>query len=177
MIRRPPRSTLFPYTTLFRSYIDRISLGHGIRRDDREAYRDELDTLLRRSMYLKPNDRVLIESVCNYGMPFEDIGIMMNICISTVRRRFEHLRTLLMSSTFAFVMQNHCKWEHEIDTVAVLYFLQNRPMREVATVGEVSLHTVRKHVRTVLEKYEIYTVSELNRAYHQIGRASCRERV
>src|SRR5690554_8155554 len=29
MIRRPPRSTLFPYTTLFRS---RIILEHGIKR-------------------------------------------------------------------------------------------------------------------------------------------------
>src|SRR3712207_8918641 len=28
MIRRPPRSTLFPYTTLFRS--GAVSLGHGI---------------------------------------------------------------------------------------------------------------------------------------------------
>src|SRR3989442_8974735 len=27
MIRRPPRSTLFPYTTLFRSPLDRLSLG------------------------------------------------------------------------------------------------------------------------------------------------------
>src|SRR3712207_9108907 len=28
MIRRPPRSTLFPYTTLFRSELDRCDLGH-----------------------------------------------------------------------------------------------------------------------------------------------------
>src|SRR3989449_4445215 len=27
MIRRPPRSTLFPYTTLFRSRLDRIQVG------------------------------------------------------------------------------------------------------------------------------------------------------
>src|SRR2546430_11114401 len=26
MIRRPPRSTLFPYTTLFRSYLEKITL-------------------------------------------------------------------------------------------------------------------------------------------------------
>src|SRR3712207_7092046 len=26
MIRRPPRSTLFPYTTLFRSYVERFEL-------------------------------------------------------------------------------------------------------------------------------------------------------
>src|SRR2546422_5112631 len=31
MIRRPPRSTLFPYTTLFRSHADaaRQAIGHG----------------------------------------------------------------------------------------------------------------------------------------------------
>src|SRR3712207_7342205 len=29
MIRRPPRSTLFPYTTLFRSHLDKNSPGDG----------------------------------------------------------------------------------------------------------------------------------------------------
>src|SRR5437764_3249246 len=29
MIRRPPRSTLFPYTTLFRSELDRAGAGEG----------------------------------------------------------------------------------------------------------------------------------------------------
>src|SRR3712207_8917984 len=32
MIRRPPRSTLFPYTTLFRSVGGRVD-GHGLRGD------------------------------------------------------------------------------------------------------------------------------------------------
>src|SRR5690625_2369911 len=31
MIRRPPRSTLFPYTTLFRSYVQEQLLQLGIR--------------------------------------------------------------------------------------------------------------------------------------------------
>src|SRR2546426_3664154 len=30
MIRRPPRSTLFPYTTLFRSGCDRMDLDAGV---------------------------------------------------------------------------------------------------------------------------------------------------
>src|ERR1041385_9419433 len=30
MIRRPPRSTLFPYTTLFRSAVERAGAGHDI---------------------------------------------------------------------------------------------------------------------------------------------------
>src|SRR5258707_3031670 len=33
MIRRPPRSTLFPYTTLFRSRKRHARLGHGLLRD------------------------------------------------------------------------------------------------------------------------------------------------
>src|SRR3712207_8425720 len=32
MIRRPPRSTLFPYTTLFRSHVDGGTLRRGRRR-------------------------------------------------------------------------------------------------------------------------------------------------
>src|SRR3712207_8888556 len=35
MIRRPPRSTLFPYTTLFRSLLPRgLATGDGERQDD-----------------------------------------------------------------------------------------------------------------------------------------------
>src|SRR5947208_4708143 len=37
MIRRPPRSTLFPYTTLFRSGDCPLSLGHPRRSDRREC--------------------------------------------------------------------------------------------------------------------------------------------
>src|SRR2546422_5438233 len=33
MIRRPPRSTLFPYTTLFRSRLGQLVLGHQRQRD------------------------------------------------------------------------------------------------------------------------------------------------
>src|SRR2546426_10040006 len=47
MIRRPPRSTLFPYTTLFRSFaglVSRIRRGLPIRRDSaatRNVYGEE----------------------------------------------------------------------------------------------------------------------------------------
>src|SRR5437868_8779443 len=37
MIRRPPRSTLFPYTTLFRSLLRRRNLGGDVRGDRRVA--------------------------------------------------------------------------------------------------------------------------------------------
>src|SRR5256885_4306424 len=40
MIRRPPRSTLFPYTTLFRS-----KAGRGSRKNRRQKERNEYDSL------------------------------------------------------------------------------------------------------------------------------------
>src|SRR5206468_11319960 len=46
MIPRPPRSTLFPYTTLFRSHSDRAARAvrrggpHGLRRDHRRVVRE-----------------------------------------------------------------------------------------------------------------------------------------
>src|SRR5258708_17986759 len=61
MIRRPPRSTLFPYTTLFRS----LSLGVVIPDITFELAKKNED------MYLfSPYD---VERV--YGMPFADISV------------------------------------------------------------------------------------------------------
>src|SRR5256885_3374082 len=40
MIRRPPRSTLFPYTTLFRSDREPQPLVHGDRRDQLDLHLD-----------------------------------------------------------------------------------------------------------------------------------------
>src|SRR3712207_7656193 len=37
MIRRPPRSTLFPYTTLFRSHLRQVDLDDVVRRACREV--------------------------------------------------------------------------------------------------------------------------------------------
>src|SRR2546429_6533877 len=42
MIRRPPRSTLFPYTTLFRSIIDRGDDGGGHLESRKPAARDRV---------------------------------------------------------------------------------------------------------------------------------------
>src|SRR3989442_11960796 len=44
MIRRPPRSTLFPYTTLFRS---RLHVHHDARLEDQERARVALDEVAR----------------------------------------------------------------------------------------------------------------------------------
>src|SRR3712207_8511508 len=38
MIRRPPRSTLFPYTTLFRSHLDNRCWSHGQGRKESQPH-------------------------------------------------------------------------------------------------------------------------------------------
>src|SRR2546426_9590124 len=53
MIRRPPRSTLFPYTTLFRSPGDRIPLGRDAERRPRSGDAPATDDQQRR---LRPLD-------------------------------------------------------------------------------------------------------------------------
>src|SRR2546429_9992640 len=61
MIRRPPRSTLFPYTTLFRSHLERTPRARA--RDAHDfALTDEARGKLRRAPMLAPraaqNERV-----------------------------------------------------------------------------------------------------------------------
>src|SRR3712207_8863736 len=46
MIRRPPRSTLFPYTTLFRSYSDSKILVDSISKEYSKSYQHDLNIFL-----------------------------------------------------------------------------------------------------------------------------------
>src|SRR3712207_8944660 len=57
MIRRPPRSTLFPYTTLFRSFIER----YRARLNDPEELRRLADWSLRRELLALARNRSLPE--------------------------------------------------------------------------------------------------------------------
>src|SRR3712207_6908686 len=69
MIRRPPRSTLFPYTTLFRSHPERLGddaglvrgeVDHAVANDDvhvRVGQGDGLDLALQKLRVLDTGDR------------------------------------------------------------------------------------------------------------------------
>src|SRR3989442_3611220 len=57
MIRRPPRSTLFPYTTLFRSNLGRSPLPRADRRRLGGGWRNKL--LFRRRWGWRDRDRVV----------------------------------------------------------------------------------------------------------------------
>src|SRR5438477_8096456 len=56
MIRRPPRSTLFPYTTLFRSELPRAAVAAG---RDGEPHRRRAQALQRRRGQLQHRDQAV----------------------------------------------------------------------------------------------------------------------
>src|SRR2546428_944418 len=66
MIRRPPRSTLFPYTTLFRSLlgrdVERLDIDEGaLNGDDQEIPPDHLGAPLVPEGELLGDERVLVD--------------------------------------------------------------------------------------------------------------------
>src|SRR5204863_4256659 len=63
MLRRPPRSTLFPYTTLFRSAPDESpSAGQDARGGDRDAHRgDSAPAILALAVAARPGLRARSE--------------------------------------------------------------------------------------------------------------------
>src|SRR3712207_8778633 len=50
MIRRPPRSTLFPYTTLFRSQLERLRADDLVRAGAHEGPRERVELLDREGL-------------------------------------------------------------------------------------------------------------------------------
>src|SRR5260370_24620782 len=68
MIRRPPRSTLFPYTTLFRSHITIIELN--ALHTKRQNLFQELDTVIHLLMEAKQMDNriKLLEEILSFRM-------------------------------------------------------------------------------------------------------------
>src|SRR3989441_11218403 len=81
MIRRPPRSTLFPYTTLFRSHDDRVAAVDV--RAARDAVGDHVDPLVFTAMTSpaqpvvpqQPHGRYLLTlALAALGVVYGDIG-------------------------------------------------------------------------------------------------------
>ena len=66
MIRRPPRSTLFPYTTLFRSLVDRHESEHAYYEDkplDPEKHEEKPQKKEERDMYIDAYTHYLDKTV------------------------------------------------------------------------------------------------------------------
>src|SRR3712207_3773249 len=77
MIRRPPRSTLFPYTTLFRSGLVQLQVVLGQGRGDQGGAGDALalqDLLGKLLLVYGPVDRLAHQRVEQGGIPSARLG-------------------------------------------------------------------------------------------------------
>src|SRR2546430_10395777 len=74
MIRRPPRSTLFPYTTLFRSAIkSMVEVGLG----ECELYAGHVEPKLHREELRKWRTTVSMDEFRKVRKKFDDAGILL----------------------------------------------------------------------------------------------------
>src|SRR3712207_6786616 len=62
MIRRPPRSTLFPYTTLFRSVFERLRLPDPLEWIAHHGFDELQDAERRATVRLHPEMKILAEA-------------------------------------------------------------------------------------------------------------------
>src|SRR5260370_35535839 len=69
MIRRPPRSTLFPYTTLFRSYTGRPREPHFARRRRNQwTSPDEMFESFKDRLPFRTWDPAVLRDYCDYAL-------------------------------------------------------------------------------------------------------------
>src|SRR2546425_6779535 len=96
MIRRPPRSTLFPYTTLFRSF-RAIEFGYQI-----ESMRSQRDGLLEMNRALRLEEASLRdpERIDEIGRaPSELQSLAYLVCRLLLEKKKKNLKTLLLAMT------------------------------------------------------------------------------
>src|SRR5256885_11527958 len=95
MIRRPPRSTLFPYTTLFRSqhpqeifFIERVELNHDRKPAEKLGEHAVLDQLLHRQRLARGLSRPRAEAD---RRPLVVVGVAEQIDRKSTRLNSSHL--------------------------------------------------------------------------------------
>src|SRR2546427_505039 len=114
MIRRPPRSTLFPYTTLFRSHHERQKQPYG-RQHTYHHYRTQRLHTKRQNLFQG------LDAVIHLLMEAKHWGLRKSRNATSLNSRFKSLDTLkvkIISVTFRRVIRtNHKKaskiWRHE----------------------------------------------------------------
>src|SRR3712207_9317517 len=78
MIRRPPRSTLFPYTTLFRSYEGRSAIHEHSDKDGYHRKRNDVNA----EEVVKHHFRNDDGEECYHGVEHENAPLVLEILLS-----------------------------------------------------------------------------------------------
>src|SRR2546425_9186497 len=99
MIRRPPRSTLFPYTTLFRSQERVADLRHGLRARDsarrRARCRLQAEVFVRETVALRAHGLRLGRQAAQFGLEsLEPLLALARLVDQVIARAVQSLRGL-----------------------------------------------------------------------------------
>src|ERR1022692_4212879 len=135
MIRRPPRSTLFPYTTLFRS--EHLRLHHW--RPGGEAGQEEQAVLDRKSTRLNSSHLVISYAVFCLKKK-NDVGSARkgDVVAAADARRFR----ALLSEAVSRSQRGHFKCVHSLDSLgecSLFFFFNDAATTEIYPL---SLHAV-----------------------------------
>src|SRR3712207_3279062 len=102
MIRRPPRSTLFPYTTLFRSALAALEAAHGATLDELSNIRMELDAVQKERTEIATALLQAQERLASLEADYADADGRLQAALSeldTKRITISDLETRLMTQT------------------------------------------------------------------------------
>jgi DNA-directed RNA polymerase specialized sigma subunit len=136
--------------------VEEVAIGAGARRDPRFDAREAQDRLLRRAIYLSPEDRVLFTSVFEKGLSPTEASHLVGLTTPTIRRRLRELGRHLNSPLFAYVLTHRGGWSPERRRIAELRFLQRRSLRETVRKSGISMHQVRRHSDAIQSQFEAF---------------------
>src|SRR2546430_4633503 len=179
MIRRPPRSTLFPYTTLFRSPEPEAPAGRrlGAAELEREAADLELLVGVRRPLEVLSQPVVLVR--LDDGNPRqvleEDpghllVGLAAELLIDGEARRLAQLVEARVAPVILRSARREQPPEHPVG-------IAERGGRIGPPQALERLVAVLLPAHLVLDHLDLAVDADVAPHRHQIGRASCRERV
>src|SRR5256885_8150317 len=95
MIRRPPRSTLFPYTTLFRSRMRAGEVAHGVEVGRQRRHRMRV---VRYDQHRSEEHTSELQSPCNL------------VCRLLLEKKKQNLREQTMNASSVHKISSHPPW-------------------------------------------------------------------
>src|SRR2546426_2782983 len=92
MIRRPPRSTLFPYTTLFRSHTRGAEQGHD-RADDQHGHHHPLARSLECALHTQPREHGSDEREDRKSTRLNSSHLVISYAVFCLKKKKKHYIT------------------------------------------------------------------------------------
>src|SRR2546426_7162709 len=89
MIRRPPRSTLFPYTTLFRSHFAEVGVAHEVLPHPAGdgIHADPLERRAREEQIGAPADRVLEQAIDRKSTRLNSSHLVISYAVFCLKKK------------------------------------------------------------------------------------------